>query len=94
MTGVETCALPILVRFNTSIKEFVEETHKMNFKDNSIVRKKDTSTKELEGFYTTQNKIRHKGTVEYFKLRDTVIQQTNDDEWKAIYKAINEIVKS
>ena len=66
----------------------------MNFKDNSIVRKKDTSRKELEDFYTTQNKLRHKGTVEYFKLRNTVIKQTNDEEWKAIYKAINEIVKS
>lgn len=86
--------LTSLERFNTSIKEFVEETQKMNFKDNSIVRKKDTSRKELEDFYTAQNELRHKGTVEYFQLRDTVIQHTNDDEWKAIYKAINSIVKS
>jgi hypothetical protein len=66
----------------------------MNFIDNSIVRDKNTTKKELEDFYKKQNDLRHKGTVEYFELRDAAINNSSDEEWNKIVKVIMGIAKS
>lgn len=83
-----------LEKFNITLKEFIDESQQMNLKDNKIARNKNASRKEIEGFYKLQNELRQKGTEEYFQLRNSARRNTNDEEWKAIYKTINRIVKS
>ncbi len=83
-----------LEKFNTSLKEFVNESQKMNFKDNKMIRDKTATKEVMENFYARQNVLRQKGTIEYFQLRDAAIKNTSQDEWKSIVKAIMSIVKS
>ena len=83
-----------LEKFNKTFQEFIETGQLMNFKDNKIMRSKNTSREELEDFYKTQHELRHKGTIEYFQLRDATIKNTNEEEWKVIYKTITGIIKS
>jgi hypothetical protein len=83
-----------LEKFSATLKEFIEEGQKMNFKDSKLVRDKYTTRDDLEDFYKRQNELRHKGTVEYFQLRDAAIENTNENEWKEIIKTISSIVKS
>ena len=80
--------------FILTLKEFVEEGHKMNFEDNQLVRNKNASREDLEGFYQRHNALRMKGTKEYFNIREVALQNTNEKEWKAIIKSLNSLVKS
>jgi hypothetical protein len=59
-----------------------------------LIRDKNASREDLKNFYKKQNELRHKGTVEYFQLRDAAIENSNDDEWEKIIKTLNNIVKS
>ena len=82
-----------LETFSTTLREFIEEGQRMNFKDNELVRSRTTTREDLEGFYKRQNELRYKGTIEYFEIRNVALANTTDDEWKAIVKAMNTILK-
>lgn len=83
-----------LDKFSNTLKQFIEEGQQMNFRDNKLVRSRNTTREDLEDFYKRQNDLRYKGTIEYFSLRDAAIKHTTDDEWKAIVKTLNSIIKS
>lgn len=83
-----------LETFTISLEEFIDEGQQMNFKDNKIIRDKNATREDLEKFYDSENELRMKGTKDYFKIRESAIQNSTDDEWKRIVKALNKISKS
>ena len=83
-----------LENFRTTLEVFVEEGRQMNFADNDIIRNKNASRKNIEQFYKTQNQLRYKGSKEFFEMRNIILQNTNEREWKEIIKSINKIIDS
>lgn len=65
----------------------------MNIEKDNIVRNKKASSIELEEYYKKQNQLRHKGSKEFFQMRETALKNTNEKEWKAINKALSMLLK-
>lgn len=83
-----------LDNYSTTLVAFIEEGQQMNYEDNNIVRNKNANKNELDEFYQKQNLLRYKGAKEYIQLRNTAIKNTNEQEWKAVVKALNKLLKS
>jgi hypothetical protein len=80
--------------FSTTLFEFIDEGQQMNFEDSKLIRNRNATRKDLENYYKTHNALRLKGTKEYFDIRDVMIENTNEKEWKSIQKAFNSLLKS
>lgn len=80
--------------FDATIREFVEEGQSMNFEDNKLIRNKNATRQDLEDFYKKHDTLRLRGTKEYFNIRDIMLENTNEKEWKSIQKAFNSLLKS
>ena len=87
-------ALSSLDKFKTTLNDFIEEGHKMNFEDNDIIRNKNVSRAEFEHFYSYQNQLRYKGSEEFFEMRNSVLENSNEKEWKEIIKSINKFIEN
>lgn len=83
-----------LDNYNNTLDAFIKESQQMNVEDNNLIRNINATRNELEQFYKKQNQLRYKGSKDYMQLRDAVIENTNEKEWKAMVKALDKFLKS
>lgn len=79
-------------RFQKTFESFIEEGQQMNVNDSKILRDKYASRSDMEKFYDRQNQLRNRGSREFLDLRTVAIENTDENEWKSINKALTSIL--
>jgi hypothetical protein len=74
--------------FETTVFAFVEEAYKLNIQRQILVDDKNTTRKELEGLFEKTAQLRYRASREFSVMREEIIKNTNEDEWKAINKEL------
>ena len=80
--------------FETTIFTFVDEAHDLSIQRKLLVDDKNATRKELEGLFERTSQLRYRASREYAKMREEIIRNTNEREWKAINKELKVFLKS
>lgn len=59
-----------------------------------MINKQDASREDIEDMYQRSNLLRYKASRDFAALRDDIIKNTDEREWKAINKELKVFLKS
>ncbi len=80
--------------FETTIFAFVDEAYDLNIQRMLLVDDKNATQKELEGLFERTGQLRYRASREFSIMREEIIKNTNEREWKAINKELKVFLKS
>jgi len=80
--------------FESTIFSFVDEARDLGVQRRLMVDDKNTSRAELEALFEKTGQLRYRASREFATLREEIINNTNEKEWKAINKELKVFLKS
>ncbi len=80
--------------FETTIFAFVDEAHDLSIQREILVDDKNATRKELEGLFERSAQLRYRASREFAIMREEIIKNTDEREWKAINKELKVFLKS
>ncbi len=80
--------------FETTIFAFVDEAHDLSIQRQLLVDDKNATRKELEGLFERTAQLRYRASREFSMMREEIIKNTDEREWKAINKELKVFLKS
>jgi hypothetical protein len=80
--------------FKNTVFAFVDDAHDLNIQRHIMLDNKNATRKELEALYERSSQLRFRASREYAKMREEIIRNTNEREWKAINKELKVFLKS
>jgi len=82
-----------LVEFKSTIYAYVEEERDLEVTRKNLVNKKELNRNEIEELFKKTTQLRNKASRDFAKLREELIRNTNQKEWKAINKELEVFTK-
>ena len=79
--------------FEKTILIFADEVQEMTDERIKLLSNINASREELSELYVKNNQLHYKVYRDYAQTRDIIIENTNDKEWKAIYKELKVFLK-
>jgi hypothetical protein len=83
-----------LQEFENTVYTFVDEARNLALERKARVDDRDASREEIEEIYEPINQLRYKASREFAKLREVVIENTDNRQWKAINRELKVFLKS
>ena len=80
--------------FESTVYTFVDEATKLSMKRKARIDEKDTSREDIEKMFEATNQLRYKASREFARLREVLILNTDEKEWKAINKELKVFLNS
>ena len=80
--------------FETTIFAFVDEASDLSVQRRLMVDDKNATRAELEALFEKTGQLRYRASREFATLREEIIKNTNEQEWKAINKELKVFLKS
>jgi len=79
--------------FEKTILIFADEVQEMTDERIKLLSNKNASREELSELYVKNNQLHYKASRDYAQIRDIIIENTSDNEWKAINKELKVFLK-
>ncbi len=80
--------------FETTIFAFVDEASELNVQRQILMDDKNATRAEIEALFSKTGQLRYRASREFATLREEIIKNTDDREWKAINKELKVFLKS
>lgn len=80
--------------FEATIFEFIEEAHDLSIRRQIMVDNKNATREEMLALFESTGQLRYRASREFATLRQEIIKNTNEKEWKAINKELRTFTKS
>ncbi len=80
--------------FETTIFELVDEARDLLIRRQMMVDNKNATREEIEGLFEKTGQLRVRASREFATLREEIINNTSEKEWKAINKELKVFLKS
>ena len=91
--SAETEVKRYLDEFESTIFEFVEEAHDLSVQRQIMVDDRTASREDLEVLFEKTGQLRYRASREFASLRQEIIENTTEKEWKAINKELRAFTK-
>ena len=91
--SAETEVKRYLDEFESTIFEFVEEAHDLSVQRQIMVDDRTASREALEALFEKTGQLRYRASREFASLRQEIIENTTEKEWKAINKELRAFTK-
>jgi hypothetical protein len=83
-----------LTVFEKTVYTNVEEARTLRMERMVMLNVQDASREDIEALYVRTNQLRYQASRNYAALREVLIQNTNEREWKAIKKELKVFLQS
>jgi hypothetical protein len=83
-----------LREFENTIYSYVDEATSLSMERKVMLNKQDASREEIDEMFERSNLLIYKASRDYAILREELIKNTNESEWKAINKELKVFLKS
>jgi len=83
-----------LIVFENIVYSHVNEARRLRMERMAMLNVKDASREDIEALYARTNQLRYDASRNYASLREVLIQNTDEGQWKAINKELKVFLKS
>lgn len=80
--------------FETTIYEFLDEAVELNIQRQILTDNINVTRDELEALFTKIGQLRYRASREFATLREAILHNTDEKQWKAINKELKVFLKS
>jgi hypothetical protein len=80
--------------FESTVYSFVDESINLTMKRKDRLDEKDATREDIEKMYESTNQLRYRASREFARLREVLILNTDEKEWKAINKELKVFLNS
>jgi len=80
--------------FENTVFTYVDEARELILERKIMTSEKYASREDIEKIFARSNQLRKQASRDYAQLREVVIQNTSEKEWKAINKELKVFLKS
>ena len=83
-----------LITFENTVYTHVDEARILRMERMAMLNVKDASREDIEALYERTNLLRYEASRNYSALREVLIKNTDESQWKAINKELKVFLKS
>ena len=80
--------------FEVTILAFVDEAYDLSIQRQILLDNKNATREEIESLFKKTGQLRYRASREFATLREEIIKNTNEKEWKAINRELKVFLKS
>ncbi len=80
--------------FESTIFEFIDEAQDLSIQRQIMVDDRNATREELEALFEKTGQLRYRASREFALMREEIIKNTDEREWKAINKELKVFLKS